>query len=451
MFNVIIRTNSFTTNVEVDTEGSVKHFDKAGKLSIKKVAMSSFHEFGNVRTVELTKGNFVIESTGNVTLVSVVATTAGDVKLDIQGKLDVVAGDSSMYEVTAGQADQTVNAPIEDNTYAIVNGVAKTDIQEEYFADGNKVVLLKDYTGSAITLGSCEVVGNLTKLSAIASGDKVIVLKNIHTTNIKLKTESVDYKFDGSLTFDGGLLETSNPGTSDSNAAIYAQKGTGKYTFKNMTVSSNITKGIKISAARSVTVENCDFDASKLNCITSGIDSDMRSLSLIDIQEGNTRRGDGQQMSVKISGNRFVAAPQGKLSAGTADSDTAAAIKIKAEDVGFSSVEISNNEFIDCYRDVAAGVNVMTDNSSAGFNAQKCPALLKSELNNANKWTIANNTSNGSAERGILLVCDGNPASHSFADKLGQKIGGCTVYNTYNTTKLTASSTKADANALMEL
>ena len=436
--DVVIRTNGFDTTLNVNTDGNVKHYGSVGQLNIEKVAMESFHEHGTARSVNLTKGNFVIEQTGDVTLVSVLATEAGSVKLDIQGSLEVVAGNAAAYTVTAGAAQETVNAPIADNTLAIVNGTAKTSLAEADFGDGNKIVLLKDFAESQITLGSCTVIGNLTKLNAKVNGDKTILLKNVHTTNIKVDTS---LGFNGSLTFDGGLLETSDPGTGDTNAAFFVGKGLGSYTFKNMTVAANITKGLKISSAKSVTVENCVFDASKLSCVVSGVEASMRSLSLIDIQEQNYSKNSNstQKMTIRIVNNSFAYAPQGSIVPGVADSDTAAAIKIKTEkqnerSAGFETVTITGNSFANCYRDVSVGCNVYESNI-AGKRADDRDATgnkVQSPI-----WTIADNTTTLTASivaaRGVLTFRATTDAN-SLAEKVGRIEGGCGLWETARST-----------------
>ena len=426
---VIIRTNSFTTNVEVDTEGSVRHFDKAGKLTVKKVAMSSFHEFGNVRTVELTKGNFVIESTGNVTLVSVKAAAAGDVKINNQGTLDVVAGNTANYEMT-GTAGTQVDATVEDNTLAIVNGVAKTTLAAEDFGDGNKVILLKDVNDTLYELGSCEVVGNLTKFKANITGEKTIVLKNIHTTLLK------NSNFTGKLTLDGGFFEYDSAENSNAeSAAIYINSGYGAYEFKNMTIAANTNKGIKISKAKSVLVENCEFDASKLQP-TASADYYARSLSAIDIQEQNGAAG---KMAITIKDSRFTDVPQGSLTGNIADSDTAGAIKIKTEKAerssGFQSVAITGNTFSGCYRDVVVGCNVYQTVTSTKEQADMDAPdnEVKSPV-----WTIDNNkttlTESVVASRATLTY-KASTASQSIAEKVGSIKGGCGVWETFKSAR----------------
>ena len=426
---VVIRTNSYTTNVTVNTKGSVQHYGNVGKLTVQEVAMSSFHEFGKVRTAEIIKGNFVVEEKAIVTLVSVKAEAAGQVKINIdtQGTVEVVAGDATKYEVTSTKkAAQTIDAVIADDTLAIVNGTAKTSLVAADFGDGNKVVLLKDYD-TQVTLGSVEVIGNLTKLTATVTGDKTVVLKNIHTTNITVSS------FTGSLTFDGGLLECQ--GSNSQNAAINITSGYGTYAFKNMTVAANTNKAIKITAAKSVTIENCVFDATNLD---STVDVEgaftARSLAAIDIQEQNAKNGFGK-MTVVISGNTFKDVPQGALTGGVADSDTAGAIKIKTEKAarssGFTKVTISGNTFINNYRDVVVGCNVYKTTTATKEQADMDAA---DNTVSAPVWEIKNNTTTLTAEvvanRATLTYYNNSDLSASIAEKVGRIEGGCAVFET---------------------
>lgn len=428
--DIVVRTNSYTTDVTINTPGNAKHYGNVGKLVIEKVAMSSFHEFGKVRTVEIIEGNFVIEPKAVVTIVSVKAETTGKVKLDIKGTLDVVAGSTENYVVTAGAASETIDAPIEDNTLAIVDGVAKTSLDATAdFADGKKVILLKDYTTVA-TLGSCEVVGNLTKFRANITGNKTISLKNIHSTGLNVQN------FTGSLTLDGGLLEyDSSLVPNGENAAIYINTGAGTYVFKNMTIAANTNKGIKISKAASVTVDNCVFDAANLVGAASNDQSGShaRSLSAIDIQEQNT----SATMAVTITGCTFKDIPQGTEFAGVKDSDTAAAIKLKAEVQGFSSVTITNNTFKNCYRDV--GVGVCLRKIDGNFLNKKTPADMRANAIDS-KFTISNNkttlTEAVVSNRGYQTYEEytGSTKTLAVAEKVGRLLGGCAVFETANST-----------------
>ena len=434
--NVVIRTNSYTTNVTVNTAGSVQHYGNVGKLKIDKVAMASFHEFGKVRTVEIKEGNFVVEPKAVVTLVSVTAEAAGQVKIAVQsqGTLNVVAGDADKYEAPSLPANtETVDAPIEDNTLAIVDNVAKTTLSDSDFADGKKVVLLKDYE-TAVNLGSCEVVGNLVKFRANITGNKNITLKNIHSTGLFVS------EFTGSLILDGGMLEyDSSLLANNEKAAIYINTGYGAYTFKNMIIAANTNKGIKISKAASVTVDNCEFDATNLRDDGS-VDDHARSLSAIDIQEQNNAVAVQGAMTVSITNCLFKDIPQGTIEGGVADSDTAGAIKIKTEKAarsgGFAKVTISGNNFVNCYRDVVVGCNVYSNNTST---KEQADMDAPGNVVQSPTWEITNNkttlTAAIIADRATLTYSNRSDKTQSIAEKVGSLKGGCGVWETANSAR----------------
>ena len=444
--NIIIRTNSYTTDLYVNTDNNVEHFGNVGKVNIEKVAMNSFYENGNARAVMIKKGNLVVESTGNVTLVSVTAVEEGDVKLNIQGDVELLAGDETKYEITAGEPEEKVEAAITNDTVAIVDGESKTSLEVSDFANAEKVVLLEDFVKEGLNLDhDIEIVGNMTKLDAQVSGSGTIVLKNIHTTNIHGSSVSgKTYKynginFNGSLTFDGGYLEYGSTSTSNyEEAAIYINNGYGTYSFKNMMVSANTNKGIKISKAASVTIENCEFDASRLTAEATSDQSGShaRSLSAIDIQEQNTI--ENGKMVVSITGNYFKDIPQGDEKFGVADADTSAAIKIKTEEQGFETVTVSSNKFEGCYRDLGVGVALRQFEDTQKFLSGKNPEAMR---NNAigDNWTVKNNTTSTSesivSQRGYLTyelynTSSGGHIVSALAEKVGYLLGGCAVFET---------------------
>lgn len=396
--------------------------------------MASFHEYGKARTVSIAKGNFVIEEGAVVTLVSVTATSPNEVKLNISGTLDVLAGDSDNYQIVSGpsNASTIVNAPIADETLAIIDGVAKTSLSNDDFTGNKTVVLLKDYTDTEVTLGSCTVVGNLTKLKANITGNATIVLKNVHSTNLNINN------FTGSLTLDGGLLEAKE--SNAQNAAVYINTGYGTYVFKNMVVAANTNKGIMISKAKSITIENCVFDATKLD---STVDNPGlytgRSLAAIDIQEQNLAQG---KMTITITNCLFKDIPQGSLESGIPDSDTAAAIKIKTEkpyevnsngrSAGFEKVTITGNKFVNCYRDVVVGCNVYQNETATKEQADMDAAGNRVE---SPTWEVLDNettlTADIVANRGTLTYKAIN-SSQSISEKVGRIVGGCGLWETIN-------------------
>ena len=61
--NVIIRTNSFDTTLNISGElDTVKHYDMLGDLVIEKIKGNSYHEFGKVNNVTVQSGRFVAEA-----------------------------------------------------------------------------------------------------------------------------------------------------------------------------------------------------------------------------------------------------------------------------------------------------------------------------------------------------------------------------------------------------
>ena len=419
--NAVITTGSYDTNVVVNTDGSVSHYGQAGKITVTKVAMASFHEFGKVRTVELKKGNFVVEQGATVSLISSTA-AAGEAKVEVKGTLDVVAGDVAV----TGKANTTVKTAIADNTVAIVDGVAVTTLPANI--SGN-IVLLQDYTTAVNINGNATITGNMVKLAATISGNYEITLKNIHTTNLNVSN------FTGKLTLDGGMLEYD--GSNSEKAALYINSGYGEYTIKNMVVAANANKGIKISKAKSVTIENCTFDASNLIGSATGDVSGThaRSLSAIDIQEQNK---DNQKMTVTIKNNIFKDVPMGSQTYGV-DTDTAAAIKIKTEPSnsgkGFEKVTITGNTFENCYRDVAVGV-ALRKLATGNYQAGKDLVDMKANAIDS-KYTISGNTSTAAASvvaaRGYLVYENYKDGS-GVAEKVGSIVGGCAVYETAKST-----------------
>ena len=310
---------------------------------------------------------------------------------------------------------------------------------------GDVIEITADITDDGIVLpDGITIVGNGHQLKTTITGDKDIKLVNVDSRNVKVNN------FTGTLEFDGGTLSTTVAGSSsNADAPFYCNTGAGTYIFKDMVVTAGATKGIKISKAKEVIIDGCVFDANNMNpqaTDTHGAGQtqyDQRSMSMIDIQEQNT----ADQMKVTITNCTFVGAPQGALVGSIADTDTAGAIKLKAEEKGFESVTITGNTFTDCYRDVAVGVNVLISNGN--WVGIKSPAGLTNAMNNVadtSVWHISGNTTNGDATHGFLIASNGTKA---ISDTVGEVIGGATVYYTYKTAKITSGMSVADVNALI--
>ena len=333
---------------------------------------------------------------------------------------------------------------------AIINGNAITRaLTADDFTANSTIELIEPFTEEVTLPDGITVIGNGNEIHANVTGNKQITLKNVDSKYVKATD------FTGTLTFDGGTLSMKPNSTgSDSDSPFYCNTGSGTYIFKDMVVTAGSTKGIKISKAKKVVIDGCVFNADNMDPTAQAAQGQtqyvQRSLSMIDIQEQNPA-ADGK-MEVEITNCTFVSAPKGVGVGSIDDTDTAGAIKLKAESQGFSSVKITGNTFTNCYRDVVAGVNVLLNDAGTGFvQTVKNAAMIKSDLNNLANWnaTISGNTTNGTADRGVLIASN-NGKTKGLSEKVGEVIGGATVYNTYKTTKIQATMSAAEVFAILQ-
>jgi len=356
--------------------------------------MASFHEHGNARVVKLAKGNLEVAQGATVTLVQVTATTADTAKIKVDGEVTTyVATDTSVVPMSGNNQPEAVEVANSENldiAVAIVNGTA-VDALPSSFASGTMILLVDTDTNVAITGGT--IVGNFTKLKATVSGSGTIKFENIYTTSINAQG------FTGTITFDGGVLDNGGRGTADEDAAIYLNAACTAV-FKNMTIAASLTKGIKASNVASITIDNCEFDATNLTIAQAGNNSDLQSLSLVDIQCTTV------SSNITIKNSTFKGAPKGATSVpaivdasgNLEDSDTGAAIKIKAEKgIALGSVTITGNKFVDNYRDIVVGTGAYADKFQSTNANDRCPEML-CENNKITSWNVANNTTNLTSE-----------------------------------------------------
>ncbi|MBR4270499.1 MAG: hypothetical protein IKQ31_02360 [Clostridia bacterium] len=456
---VIIRTNSNDTTLVINTNGTVKHYGTVGKLEVQNVAATSYYEYGKVRTASILAGHFVIEENACVTLL----VAKNDATVSNDGIVEAYVGAAAVLGAQPGLKTSS-DITITDDTVAIIKGTENDEAVTSLpsILTDATVILLKDYDYDKpqVTIsGNTKIYGNMSKLNAKVVGDESnVLLKNIHTTGIKIGDNN---GFSGTIEFDGGQLDYDGVNFSNGEgAAFYARTGYGTYRFKNMTISTGTNKGIKISKAKEVLVENCIFDARCLSAegITGTSQNEVynRSLSCIDIQVQNGALG---AMDITIRGNTFVSVPKGDWTNGVTDTDSAGAIKLKTEAANsLESVLIENNTFTNCYRDIVVGVNIRLTSGYSNLNfPAKNPATLKDEQNNVNNaeiYTISNNISTfdatSVADRGVLIVDDQRVSGdkRAYAEKIGEMMGGCAVFNTYKSEVITLETTIDEIDAL---
>ena len=398
----------------------------------------------NGGTFNITDGVGIVARSGSVTIgADVVINLLGDNlisgKVGDASKPPVASGDAIVWDFVAAYpgGDPTLinNTAYDVVAYVLIDNVVtkapvvKTAAElEAALADTNVTAILLSadiVPESPIEISrSVRIIGNDHKLKANISGNGTIVFENIYTTNI---TVQQDGGFTGTLIFNGGWLDTDRPGTADSAAAFYSRNNPdASFEFRNMEITANITKGIKIYNAKSVLIDNCEFDATKLTVVQGGTNSDIQSLSLVDIQI------DVSGTDITITNSHFEGAPQGSIAVPTfidasgewADSDTGAAIKLKVEKgKQYGNVVISGNTFVDNYRDVLVGTapyaNQLQMGATAAGNGRSGDGL---QYNVIDGWTITGNTTTFTAD----VVAARGVATLSY-------IGGQTPFNKYTT------------------
>ena len=76
---VILRTNSYSTDIEVDAiNDTVKHYDLGGNVNIINVKGESYHEFGKVKDVTVNNGRFVAEEGSEIANITLNGSATGE-------------------------------------------------------------------------------------------------------------------------------------------------------------------------------------------------------------------------------------------------------------------------------------------------------------------------------------------------------------------------------------
>ncbi|MBR5987498.1 MAG: hypothetical protein IK037_02915, partial [Clostridia bacterium] len=398
----------------------------------------------NGGTFNVTDGVGIVARSGSTTIgADVVINLLGDNlisgKVGDASKPPVASGDAIVWDFVAaypgGVPTLTNNTAYDVVAYVLIdNVVTKAPVVktaaglEAALADSNVTAIMLNadiVPETPVEISrSIKIFGNDHKLKANISGSGTIVFDNIYTTNITVQQNG---GFTGTLIFNGGWLDTDRPGTADSAAAFYSRNNpNASFEFRNMDITANITKGIKIYNAKSVLIDNCEFDATKLTVVQGGTNSDIQSLSLVDIQI------DVSGTDITITNSHFEGAPQGSTAVPDfinangewADSDTGAAIKLKVEKgAQYGNVVISGNTFVDNYRDVLVGTapyaNQLQMAAASAGNGRSAEGL---QYNVIDTWTISGNTTTLTAG----VVAARGVATLSY-------IGGPTPFNKYTT------------------
>ena len=301
----------------------------------------------------------------------------------------------------------------------LLKEVTAEDLSKEVTINLNGKTFKKE--GGFVISGNVTIKNGSVENVTINSG-------NVKFENVNSKNIGVGDGFEGSITFDGGVLD----GEADGKNAFLVKEDVNQkraaYVFKNLKVNTGTQKGIKIARAKSITIENCVFDGANLDVEAASEDPDYltRSTSAIDIVLYNV--AGESAVDVSITGCTFK-----DISSGEGHPyDTAGAIKIKNHNAitsgGLGKVVITGNEFSNCVRDVVIGKANDETIASSSFVTQT-PAVLDADgkIDNEN-WTIANNKSTSQSED-ILVYIKSSANDGKIKAEIGKVVGGCYVYD----------------------
>lgn len=388
---------------------------------------------------------------GDVTISSDLDVTLNGCFIDSSKTMTVTKGNVVLTEGSFRLLPYLTLSPAQGTTASVdiyVEDATGLNAAMAYNSEFKTIYLAEDIVPTdAVQIDSAQTIyGQGHKLKANVSGSGTIVFNNIYTTNIEV---AGDGGFSGTLVFNGGYLDTDKPGSGDDAAAFYSGNNPdASFEFKNMAITANITKGIKISNAKSVVIDNCEFDATKLAIMQDALNSSAQSLSLVDIQIYNGTT----PTDVTITNCYFEGSIQGKTVVPTivdssgvlADSDTGAAIKLKVEKgMSFGTVVISGNTFKDNYRDVLVGTgpyaNQLQMSAATASGGRSADGLQNNKIDD---WTIENNTTTITAAiaaaRGVATLSyinggiPGFDKYTTYVGNVGEVVGGCGIWTIGN-------------------
>lgn len=261
--------HNLTVNAPLDT---VYHYGRAGTITVIAVAGSSYHEFGEVGVLALSKGRVVVEKGDAVKILQVKATDSGgtpaviavpqNVVLDT--KLEKATGVSEIVINTIDSSDRVVTV-----TTIGSNGGAATTKDNETVATPNELSKIinngsatvndaKDYVAM---IGSTGYKTLAEAVAAAENGDTITLLRDVELSEAITIGKAVTLDLNGhtitnSLNSNGYSLVTKAAATivNGTYKGTGTARGIGAYgnlTMRNVTVDVAGQVGVACSAANS--------------------------------------------------------------------------------------------------------------------------------------------------------------------------------------------------------
>ena len=123
---VILRTNSYSTEIEVDAiNDTVKHYDLGGNVNIINVKGESYHEFGKVKDVTVNNGRFVAEEGSEIANITLSGSATGETSKCAMWGTPEYKWSSDYSTCTASRKDKNGIKKDETETVNTTNKVTK--------------------------------------------------------------------------------------------------------------------------------------------------------------------------------------------------------------------------------------------------------------------------------------------------------------------------------------
>jgi len=175
--NVIINTNTFYTSLTINdtSNGSIKHYNKVGKLIINECSENNYYEYGTSSYAIISKGNLIIENTGHIGILYKNSNNANECKVKKVGEgiLDnAYVTNNSVIENKDGDTDLNISFIYKDSQ--------NFDIERE----GNYLI----YRARAIDIANSELVS--------ANSVAINVSKNVYYESLNICfSQANDYDY----------------------------------------------------------------------------------------------------------------------------------------------------------------------------------------------------------------------------------------------------------------
>ena len=412
--DVVIRTDSYDTVVNVNAAAAnVKHYGQAKEINIAEVAMTSYHEYGDIMgNINVAKGNVEIENGAKVPNVVISSVTVGETTVTPAANTEVKVQVKEEAKVNTVQSK--VNA-VKAETVTTVKGttevatIEKNDENVAYVGKTGYKTFNAALTQASKLDNSTITLTNDCKhlyLTNLGKGNQITIDLNgyelTHSTN-----SSMFNVYNGTnLTIKNGKI-TANNVTYGTNALISSSTSSCVYAY-NVTIETTSSVFYPKGDAAKVVIENCNVNAGVYAVATNAGKVDNYGV-IISIKNSELRTkgfsgNDGDDCTIMINVSGTLNIEDSKIYGHRMGVAVRAGVaNIKNTTI---SADLGNSKFINLYLDSVWGSGneipsyplVVGDTSSGAYDANAVCNLVNVKIVNAG----ASNT-----DRFIYMANDG--------------------------------------------